>query len=412
MKYFLLIVLFCNSYSFFGQKKSKPNLYIVIEDRLESNNELRLKLDEIIKVKTLKKYSTKFYFLGNRILQPEYPDNIDFKTFVLNDLCTVCDKISSWNIKDEFSFQMNNSINTCKTYIGLDSLAVDKKLNELLKKNKSNSDILIYKPKNRNSIRFNGIPEILVKSSIINFSISLNSKNDINAKLGLQVLNEGIWDFLPQENIMLLWNKPFERTEDLSQDSKICIEYEKIDGCPITECSNVIRYKYINKVRPLEIFLGDKFQDFPTNISKNIPDEIFNCGADYEIMPETDDFYKFIIKKQKGIKSIQLKLKNICDVPALKDCPEVVLELIEDVNFDKVKYAGYTRYKINKNFFDPGEVDKLTCVDLWNYFHDINNQPLREFEVTFIPQLEENAEFVGKQDETKLKLIFRTCGGH
>jgi hypothetical protein len=412
MKYFLLIVLFCNSYSFFGQKKSKPNLYIVIEDRLESNNELRLKLDEIIKVKTLKKYSTKFYFLGNRILQPEYPDNIDFKTFVLNDLCTVCDKISSWNIKDEFSFQMNNSINTCKTYIGLDSLAVDKKLNELLKKNKSNSDILIYKPKNRNSIRFNGIPEILVKSSIINFSISLNSKNDINAKLGLQVLNEGMWDFLPQENIMLLWNKPFERTEDLSQDSKVCIEYEKIDGCPITECSNVIRYKYINKVRPLEIFLGDKFQDFPTNISKNIPDEIFNCGADYEIMPETDDFYKFIIKKQKGIKSIQLKLKNICDVPALKDCPEVVLELIEDVNFDKVKYAGYTRYKINKNFFDPGEVDKLTCVDLWNYFHDINNQPLREFEVTFIPQLEENAEFVGKQDETKLKLIFRTCGGH
>jgi hypothetical protein len=412
MKYFFLFFLFFNSFSFFGQKKTKPNLYIVIEDRLESNKELRSELDQLIKVKTLKKYSTKFYFLGNRILQPEYPDNIDFKTFVLSDLCSVCDRISSWNILDEFSFQINNSINTCKTYVGLDSFAVDKKLNELLKKNKLNSDILIYKPKNRNSIKFNGVPEILEKSSVINFSVSLNSTNDINAKLGLQVLNEGTWIFLPQEDISLLWNKPFERTEELSQDSKICIEYGKIDGCPVTECSNTISYRYINKVRPLEIYLGDKFQDFPTNISKNFPDEIFNCGADYEIMPETDDFYKFIIKKQKGIKSIKLKLKNICDVPALNDCPDVSLELIEDVSFDKVKYAGYTRYKINKNFFDPGEVDKLTCSDLWNYFHDINNQPLREFEVTFIPQLEENAELVNNQEETKLKLIFRTCGGH
>ena len=135
MKYFLLIFILCNSYCFFGQKKTKPNLYIVIEDRLESNEELRSRVNEIIKIKTLKKYSTKFYFLGNRKLQPEYPNNIDFNTFVLNDLCSVCDKISSWNINDEFSFQINNSINTCKTYIGLDSLAVDKKLNELLKKN-------------------------------------------------------------------------------------------------------------------------------------------------------------------------------------------------------------------------------------------------------------------------------------
>jgi DNA integrity scanning protein DisA with diadenylate cyclase activity len=147
-------------------------------------------LEELIKIKTLKKYSTQLFFVGNRILQPEFPDNVDFKTFVLNDLCSVCDKISSWKIKEEFSFQINNSINTCKTYLGLDSFAVDKKLNELLKRNESNSDILIYKPKNKNSIKFNGIPEILEKSSKINFSISLNAKHDINAKVGLQILNE------------------------------------------------------------------------------------------------------------------------------------------------------------------------------------------------------------------------------
>jgi hypothetical protein len=395
MKYFLLFIIFCSSYLFFGQKKSKPTLYIVIEDQIESNKELSSKLEELIKIKTLKKYSTQLFFVGNRILQPEFPDNVDFKTFVLNDLCSVCDKISSWKIKEEFSFQINNSINTCKTYLGLDSFAVDKKLNELLKRNESNSDILIYKPKNK-------------------ISIILNAKHDINAKVGLQILNdEGIWKPLPQRDIKLNINKPIELEEELSQDSKICIEYEKIGGCPITECSDVIRYKYINKVRPLEIFLGDKLVDLPTNILKNFPDSIFNCGAEYEIMPDAGDYYNFIITHQKGIKAIKLRLKNICDdVPALKDCQDVILDLEEDVNFDKIKYPNYRRYRIKTILFNPGEVDKLTCKDLWNYFHDINNQPLREFEATFIPQLDENAEFLNPQEQTKLKLIFRTCGGH
>jgi hypothetical protein len=413
MRIIILLFLFGISFNFFGQKKSRPNLYIVIEDKFESNKDLRLSIEQLVKLKTLKKFNTQLFFLGNRILNPEFPENINFRVFTFNDLCNVCEKIVDLKTKDEFSFQINNATNTCRTFSGLDPGSVDKKLNELLKKNKQNLDVLVYKPKNRSSVKFNGIPDILETSSIVNFSINLNAVSEVDAKIGLQVYNDGKWRFLPQEDIKISPDRSFLKSYDLSENSKVCIDYEKIDGCPTTECSNVIQYKYINKVQPVELFLDSKFFDFPTNITKNLPDELFDCGAKFEIMPETDDFYYFILKKQKGIKSIKIKLKNICNVPALKNCPDVYLDLIEDFSFEKSKYPGYQRYKVNKDFFDPGEVDKLTCADLWNYFHDINNQPLREFEVTFSPQLEENSVLNYKQnEETKIKLIFRTCGGH
>jgi hypothetical protein len=408
MKHLVFTFLFFNLYYSFGQK---PSLYIVLEQPIENEEQLKTELKALnLKKKTQKKYLVKFYYLGDKKIQPETFNYLEYKSYLLEDLCSVCDSIFSWKINEEFAFQIKNAENTCQAFIGKvdkDIASIDKRLNE----SKFKESVLIYKPEDRNLVKLSNIPSVLDKSSFVNFSISSNSNNDIDVKLGIQVLDDGIWNFLPQEDVKLSNDQWLNKTFDLSEDSKICIDYEKINGCRAIECSDIIKYKYINKVKPIEIYLDDQFDNFPTNILKNFPDEKFNCGAQYEIMPESDDYYYFIIKKQKGIKSIKLKLNDICDSPVLNECQEIILELIEDINFNK-QYSSYSRYKINKNYFDPGEVDKLTCADFWNYFYNINNQPLREFEATFIPQIDQNSEFVGKERETKLKLIFRTCGFH
>ena len=101
-------------------------------------------------------------------------------------------------------------------------------------------------------------------------------------------------------------------------------------------------------------------------------------------------------------------LNDLCKLP--EDCPEIRLMLNKDRSFDEEKYKGHSRYFISSNPMNPGVVNILTCADLWNYFLNNNEQPSREFEVMFIPQLDKNSEKVKNQDFTKVKLIFKACG--
>ena len=400
------MILFSISSFFCSQKKPKPTLIIVLENHIESSGALKSELENKLKIdyKSLKNYSTKIYFLGTRRIKLDYPENVEIKTFLLNDLCAVCDSIAAWDFNDDFSFQVNNAFNPCKTFMALDSLSIDKKLNELRKKDISNLKVLIYRPKTRNSVKLQGIPEKVELSSVVNFTVSASSPADLPAKIGIQIKKEGEWFSLPQRDIRFPKNIKHDYSFDLFEDSKICVEFEKVDGCQVTECSKEISYRYLNKIVPIELITDPAIQDIFTNIYKL---DSSKCGAKYEVMPENDKYY-FYIKKQKGIDSIQMVLNDLCKLP--EDCPEIRLMLKKDPSFDEEKYKGHSRYFISSNPMNPGVVNILTCADLWNYFLNNNEQPSREFEVTFIPQLDKNSEKVKNQDFTKVKLIFKACG--
>ena len=410
MRYLLILITFISCQLSLSQKRE---LHIVLEKSFQNSSELKEEFDNLkIRKRTLKKYKTTIYYGGNRRFKSDEFGNINLE--FQGDFCGACSLINSLDLDPDNSYQINSIKSSCKDFYDIEKNKINKTLKREKKHNKSEG-ILLYEAKEKSLVKLLNIPSVINKSNICNFRIQSNSSDIVEAKIWIEKKDEyGNWKGTEKKLIEI--KKGFNsQSLEFDSDGKIFLEYSNSNE---SECINIVKseiivFNYINRVGPIElIHEGNNFDKIKTSISLIDQSSILDsaeCGAKYYVSPEYGDKYFFYIKKQVGIESIILEMKDLCSDSELPKCNTRVNPIYLTLDKDPAytRNRNYDRFVIDTWRFD--NADKFSCGDYYLYsYKNKNKKPVREWEITLIPKLNKHSE-LETNNYSIYKIRFDTC---
>lgn len=414
MRYLLILITIISCQFSFAQKRE---LHIVFEESFQNPSELQKELDNLkIKKRTLKKYETTIYYSGRKFKNDEIVpkwSKSDLK-FQGRNFCDVCELINTLDLDSENSYQTNSIKTSCNDFYDIENNNINKTLKREKKNNKSKG-ILLFEAKEKPIVTLINVPDLINKSNTCNFSIQSNSSDIVNAKIWIEKKDKyGNWEGSEKKAITIKGGLNSHSLE-FDSDGKIFLEYSNSieSECLIYLKSEIIEFNYINKVVPIElIHEGNNFDKIDMSMFLIDQSDIFDkplCGAKYYISPEIGDYYFFYVKKQIGIESITMEMKDLCDDGELskyntKKKP-IYLTLDKDPAYNA--NTNYDRFVIDMWKFYDGE--KFSCDDYLQYsYEDKKIKPVREWEITLIPNLNSYSELETIK-YSKYKIRFDKC---
>ena len=408
---FLITILLVTVIQFSFSQKSKKDLYIVFEKTINSSEELTSEMDKLnIKRRTLKKYNTTIYYSGLKFKHQDY-QNLIIKGEKGYEYCEFRSFINTLDLDKEYSFCISNE--SIPDLFRLTKKEINKVLKKAKKKNK-NRGILLFDAKEKPRVEFIDVPDELNSSNICKFAIKSNSNNLLNVKIWSEQKDKfGDWEQFPKQTLDL---KEINNQQEVAfyADGKLHLEYQidKKSYCTETIESKTIKFNYKSIVKPIELIHEGNNTDGSIPISTYIIDQRSSdkakCGAQFEILPEVGDKYFFYTKKQIGIESITMEMKDLCSDGNIYQCKTntdpIYLTLEKDLTYES---ENFDKYIILTNKFDDGE--RFSCLDFLNYTKK-SSTPVREWEITLIPNLNSYSELESIQYRT-YRVRFNYCNG-
>ena len=398
MKFIKIIFFLFLPIMIFSQKREivTTTLDIFFEKIVPNETSLRDNYEALeIKRKFEKKYDVNIYYISENNLKSDYFIKKGIKIHSQNNSCELCEKIMEINSSKESSYIFEMTKVSClgkKAFLG--------QKDEINKYLIESSNILFYWPTQHNNVEFNDVPVEVNNSPILKLGIISKSTYNVIAKFWIEHFENQKWLKSEKEPIILkpglnLWTK-----EILTDSSMVAIEYKfDIDStCNEIKHTNVIRYKYVNNVKPVNI--KEKDNNSKTYYLLLDPDEI-HCGAEKLInLDATTDSYQFIVDKQKGITMYKALFKDLCNPTE----EEKELELLVDKSYNSENFIRLYLPQstvINKNLLYRQE---QTENGLNEYAKELN------MTIKLVVDIR-NSILINEEFESS-KVVFQVCGNN